>query len=98
MKIASSNIDNKMENTFALLSNIKEVDASSILLNRIQLKIEIDKKNHISTPWVLSIAATIFILFCFNVFTVAKKTKINEVLSLAKNMNLLINDNIYNEQ
>ena len=98
MKIASSNIDNKMENTFALLSNIKEVDASSILLNRIQLKIEIDKKNHISTPWVLSIAATIFILCCFNIFMVAKKTKVNEVLSIAKNMSLLINDNIYNEQ
>ncbi len=98
MKIASSNIDSKMENTFDLLSNIKEVDASSILFNRIQLKIEIDKKNHISTPWMLSIAATIFILCCFNIFTVAKKTKVNEVLSIAKNMNLLNNDNFYNEQ
>jgi hypothetical protein len=87
-----------MENTFDLLSNIKEVDASSILFNRIQLKIEIDKKNHISTPWMLSIAATIFILCCFNIFTVAKKTKVNEVLSIAKNMNLLNNDNFYNEQ
>jgi len=98
MKIASSNIKNKMENTFDLLNNIKEVDASEILIHRIQQKIETDKKNSISTPWLFSIAATVFILLCFNIFTVAKNTKINDVLSLAKNMNLLINDNIYNEQ
>ena len=98
MKIASSNIENNMEHTFDLLNNMKEVDASEILIHRIQQKIEIDKKNSISTPWLFSIAATVFILLCFNIFTVAKNTKINDVLSLAKNMNLLINDNIYNEQ
>ncbi len=89
---------NEMEQTLDILNNIKEVDASPFLIIRIQQKIEIDKKNSISTPWVFSIAATIFILLCLNVFTIAKKPKINEVSSLAKNMNLINNDNFYNEQ
>lgn len=98
MKKASSNIMNEMEQTLDILNNIKEVDASPFLITRIQQKIEIDKKNTISTPWVFSIAATIFILLCLNVFTIAKKPQMNEVSSLAKNMNLLNNDNFYNEQ
>ena len=98
MNKASSNIMNEMEQTLDILNNIKKVDASPFLITRIQQKIEIDKINSISTPWVFSIAATVFILLCLNVFTIAKKPQMNEVSSLAKNMNLLNNDNFYNEQ
>ena len=98
MNKASSNIMNEMEQTLDILNNIKKVDASPFLITRIQQKIEIDKINSISTPWVFSIAATVFILLCLNVFTIAKKPQMNEVSSLAQNMNLLNNDNFYNEQ
>ena len=98
MNKASSNIMNEMEQTLDILNNIKKVDASPFLITRIQQKIEIDKINSISTPWVFSIAATVFILLCLNVFIIAKKPQMNEVSSLAKNMNLLNNDNFYNEQ
>ena len=98
MNKASSNIMNEMEQTLDILNNIKKVDASPFLITRIQQKIEIDKINRISTPCVFSIAATVFILLCLNVFTIAKKPQMNEVSSLAKNMNLLNNDNFYNEQ
>lgn len=98
MNKASSNIMNEMEQTLDILNNIKKVDASPFLITRIQQKIEIDKINSISTPWVFSIAATVFILLCLNIFTIAKKPQMNEVSSLAKNMNLLNNDNFYNEQ
>ena len=74
------------------------MEASPFLLTRIQQKTTNQTNEYISTKWVYAMAASVLLLLCINVFTIVKKEKTNPIASLAKNMNLLNNDNFYNEQ
>lgn len=98
MKNKSSNKISNMDNNLDILNNIKKVEASPFLLNRIQQKIEAEKQNTISTKWVYAMAASVLILLSLNVFAIVHKTEKNEAKAIAKNMHLLTNDNFYNEQ
>jgi hypothetical protein len=83
-----------MQDSFDILNNIKQVNPSEMLFNRIQRKIEAEINNSIALPKVYAIATSFALLIVINFIGISK------IKSEIKCQNVIVINtlnNFYNE-
>lgn len=83
-----------MEQNIDILKNISKVEPSEFLFNKIQLKIEMQKKNEIPLPKMYAIAASILLIISLNIIAMTWKNTQNNIQNT---ISINTQNNFYNE-